>query len=137
MTPKQYLQQAYLLDEKINSRLRELKRLRELSECVSALSYTSDKVQASRKKGSQVESNVIRIIELERTINDEIEQLLKLKEEIRTAINNVEDEREKLILRMRYLEYLSWETIADRLAYTKQRVHQLHGIALQRINPPI
>lgn len=133
MTPKQYLQQAYLLDEKINSRLRELEQLRRLEASVQGVDLTRERVQCSRRFGSQVENIAQKIIDLEQRINSEIDRLLELKLEIRKVIESVDNETEQLLLRLRYIEYKRWYEIAEIMGYSKRQVTRLHGYALQKI----
>lgn len=133
MTPKQYLQQAYLLDEKINSRLRELEQLRRLEASVQGVDLTRERVQCSRRFRSQVENIAQKIIDLEQRINSEIDRLLELKLEIRKVIESVDNETEQLLLRLRYIEYKRWDEIAEIMGYSKRQVTRLHGYALQKI----
>lgn len=133
MTPKQYLQQAYLLDEKINSRLRELEQLRRLEASVQGVDLTRERVQCSRRFRSQVENIAQKIIDLEQRINSEIDRLLELKLEIRKVIESVDNETEQLLLRLRYIEYKRWYEIAEIMGYSKRQVTRLHGYALQKI----
>lgn len=133
MTPKQYLQQAYLLDEKINSRLRELEQLRRLEASVQGVDLTRERVQCSRRFRSQVENIAQKIIDLEQRINSEIDRLLELKLEIRKVIESVDNETEQLLLRLRYIEYKRWDEIAEIMGYSKRQATRLHGYALQKI----
>lgn len=133
MTPKQYLQQAYLLDEKINSRLRELEQLRRLEASVQGVDLTRERVQCSRRFRSQVENIAQKIIDLEQRINSEIDRLLELKLEIRKVIESVDNATEQLLLRLRYIEYKRWDEIAEIMGYSKRQVTRLHGYALQKI----
>lgn len=133
MTPKQYLQQAYLLDEKINSRLRELEQLKRLEASVQGVDLTRERVQYSRRFRSQVENIAQKIIDLEQRINSEIDRLLELKLEIRKVIESVDNETEQLLLRLRYIEYKRWDEIAEIMGYSKRQTTRLHGYALKKI----
>lgn len=134
MTPKQYLQQAFRLNEQINSRLSELEQLRSLEASVQGIDLTRERVQCSRRFGSQVESIANKIIDLEQRINSEIERLLELKIEIRKVLESVENETEQLLLRLRYIEYKRWEEIADIIGYEERQVYRIHGAALQKLS---
>ncbi len=132
MTPKQYLNQAFRLEERISSRLRELQHLRVIEQNVQGVDLTNIRVQGSSCR-SAVESIAFRIIGMETIINSEIEQLLELKDEIRTAIAEVEDERLQLLLRLRYIEYMRWSEIACIIRYEKTQLFELHKVALKKI----
>lgn len=133
MTPKQYLQQAFRLNEQINSRLRELEQLKHLEASVQGVDLTRERVQCSRRFGSQVESIANKIVDLEQRINSEIDCLLELKIEIRKIIESVENETEQLLLRLRYIEFMRLEDIAKTLDYEERQIHRIHGRALQKI----
>ena len=53
MTPEEYLQQAYRLDQRIRLDTEEVKRIRELSCSVSAICYDKEHVQASHPSDSK------------------------------------------------------------------------------------
>lgn len=46
---------------------------------------------------------MVRIVDLEQQIQQEVERLIKLKSDIREAINQMENVDEKLLLRYRYI----------------------------------
>lgn len=57
---------------------------------------------------------------------------------ISKSIEAMSDDREKELLRLKYLHGLDWEEVADRMHYTTRWVYKLHGYALAhfRIIPP-
>lgn len=64
MTAKEYLRQAYRLDQKINSDLEEVAALREMASSVSS-PQLSERVQTSRKGDAPFVRCLEKIIELE------------------------------------------------------------------------
>ena len=56
-------------------------------------------------------------------------------EEIQSAINGVQDYRQRTILQLRYTQRPpeTWERIADRLNYTFEHCHNIHRKALKNI----
>ena len=98
MTAKEFLKQAYRLNELINSDLEESKNLRDLSRSVSS-HVLEEKVSRTKSTDPPFEKDVIRIIDLEQQIQQEVERLIKLKSDIREAINQMENVDEKLLLR--------------------------------------
>ena len=64
-------------------------------------------------------------------INDKIDELVDLKTEIRSKIDCSPDETERLLLTYRYLCFLSWEEIADKMSYSCRNIHYLHTKALK------
>lgn len=135
MTAKEFLKQAYRLNELINSDLEELQNLRELSRSVSA-PVLEEKVSRTKCTDPPFEKYVIRIVDLEQQIQQEVERLIKLKSDIREAINQMKNVDEKLLLRYRYINFLNWEEICVNLNVSMRTVHRLHSSALQNLKVP-
>ena len=76
MNAKQFLRQAYKLNELIESDKEELENLRSLSESISG-DMTQERVQTSTSS-DKIVNIIARIVDLENEIHDEIEQLLSL-----------------------------------------------------------
>lgn len=136
MTSKQYLKQAYRLNELIDSDLAELSRLRELATSISGADFSQDRVQNGNKPGSKIENIVAKIIDLEAAINDEIDKFVDLKVAIRKGIKTVENRNEELLLRLRYIEFLSWDDIQARMTCGERQVHNIHARALKNFKIP-
>ena len=135
MTAKEYLRQAYRLDQKINSDLEEVAALREMASSVSS-PQLSDRVQTSRKGDAPFVRCLEKIIELEDKINKEIDLLVELKKEIRTVITTVEDTDERMVLKYRYVHNYTWEQIGNELHADARTVRRWHGKALLHVVLP-
>lgn len=127
---KRYLKQAYRLNELIQCDRQELQELRLLSTNLQGIDYAKDKVQVSPSNDASYTKIVAKIVELENTINDEIERLLALKIEIRKVIDDIEDNEEKLVLKCRYLNFMSWEKIYLLMNVSPRTIHRIHDKAL-------
>lgn len=130
------MKQAYRLDELIRSNIAELDNLKELSSSVGSIDYSKDRVQTSPKGDAPFVNQIMRIIELERAINEDLEKLYALKLEIRTTINKVENADEKLLLRCRYLNFMSWDDICEEMNVSIRTVHRIHHNALENVILP-
>jgi len=135
MTAKEYLRQAYRLDQKINSDLEEVAALREMASSVSS-PQLSDRVQTSRKGDAPFVRCLEKIIELEDKINKEIDLLVELKKEIRMVITTVEDTDERMVLKYRYVHNYTWEQIGNELHADARTVRRWHGKALLHVVLP-
>ena len=135
MTPKQYLRQAYRLDQKINSDLEEVTALREMASSVSSSQF-GERVQTSRKGDAPFVRCLEKIMDLEDKINKEIDLLMDLKKEIRVVISTVEDTDERMVLKYRYVHNYTWEQIGNELHADARTVRRWHGIALQHVILP-
>lgn len=131
---KKYLSQAFGLNQRIDSKLRQIDDLNNLA--TKATVTYSDMPKNPNHDGSRLEDTVIKIIELEEEINQEMQKLLELKKDIVRSINSVDDAVLQTILELRYLSYMSWEEIAVELDYSIENIFILHRKALARIVVP-
>ena len=80
MTVKEYLGQAYRIDQRINSKLEQVGSLRALA--TKATSTMSDTPPSGSRNVQSMESIIVKIIDLENEINEDIDMLVDLKREI-------------------------------------------------------
>lgn len=136
MTAKQYLRQAYRLNELINSDLEELAQLKVLSTSISSPNLSGMPPSSTRNTEPSFVKCINKIVDLEKIINDEIDKFVELKKEIREVINNVPDPDERLVLRLRYIEFLKWEAVASSMGLSLKQVHRIHASALMNVKIP-
>lgn len=132
MTVKEYLEQAYRIDERIESKLTQIESLKSLATRVT--SVFSDMPHSSTPDNQRLEKTIVEIIDLENEILDDIDKLVKVKYEVQNTINSISDIRQRLILEMRYLRLMTWEQIAIELSLDLSWVHRLHGRALKKFS---
>ena len=135
MTSKEFLNQAYRLNEMINSDLEELESLRDLSKSVST-PMLGEKVCTSRNADPPFVKYVCKIVDLEQQVQQEVDRLVKIKTDIREAINQMENVDEKLLLRYRYINFLNWEEICVNLNVSMRTVHRIHSSSLRNLKLP-
>lgn len=133
MTAKQYLRQAYRLNDLINSDLAELEQLKVLSTSVSSPNLSGMPGSGQRKQEAPFVNPILKIIDLENYINAEIDRFVDLKKEIRTVIFQVPDNSQKLCLKLRYIQFLKWEAVATEMNLSLKQVHRIHNDALQAV----
>lgn len=136
MTAKQYLRQAYRLNELIDSDLQELDQLRDLATSVSSPNLSGMPHSPNRNIEPAFVRCLPKIIDLENKVNDEIDRYVDLKDEIRTVINALKDNDEKALLKYRYINFCTWEIICEKLNVSLRTVHRIHASALQNIKVP-
>lgn len=129
MTAREYLGQAYRLDQWINSKLQQVENLRSLTQRVTA-SYGREPVSHTRNETS-LEDSIIRLMEAEEQINQQIDKMVNLKMDIAALIDHVRNENYRLILEKRYLCFLSWDEIATDMHYSSRWVRNVHERALE------
>jgi DNA-directed RNA polymerase specialized sigma subunit len=135
MTSKEYLRQAYRLNELIDSDAEELERLRDLSFKIAGGNYGERLISSGRKEPSFVRY-IDEIDEMERKIHAELCELVLLKRNITQAINRMENREERLVLTYRYLSNKTWEQISSILSVSIRTVHRIHQSALNHFSVP-
>ena len=136
MTPKQYLRQAYRLNELINSHIREVEQLKLLSTSVPSTDFSKERVQGGKLPGDRISNIIAKIVDLEKQINDEIDHFVDLKKEIHDVIEAVKSPDQRLVLRCMYIEFLTWEKTAEIMNYSIKQIHRIHSAALQNVVIP-
>ena len=131
MTTKEYLSQAYHLDQRINSKIEQLKRWQDLAiKATSTLSKTSS---CSYENSHKMEDNIVKIIDLKNEINNDIDRLIDLKKDIMALINGVKNPEYQTLLELRYLCFKKWEQIALYMNCGVDNVYKMHQKALRSI----
>lgn len=138
MTARDYLSQARVLDQAINARLERIVRLRAL---VSGRAARTDGMPrgSAGSAGSTFfdwTDTVVKIDEMERALDRDIDRLIDLKREIAEAIAAVPDMRYRTLLEYRYLCGWSWARIARAMHYGEDWVRHAHGWALKQVRVP-
>ena len=134
MTAKEYLGQAFRLDQRINSKLEQVMSLRDLA--TKATSTLSDIAPSGTRNVHQMEDIIVKIVDLENEINRDIDALVDLKREMVSVIKSVANPEYQTILELRYLCFRTWEQIAVDMNYSIQHIYRLRDKALKEITPP-
>ncbi|MHB1455104.1 MAG: DUF1492 domain-containing protein [Saccharofermentanales bacterium] len=134
MDVKEYLTQAYRIDQRINSKIEQISSLRELA--TKATSTLTDMPHNPTKNISSMENIICKMVDLENEINDDIDALVDLKREIVSVIKKIQNPEYQTLLELRYLCFISWEQIAVDMGYNSQYVFHLHGKALKSVVIP-
>lgn len=131
MTAKEWLKSYRGIDMKINSLCDELEHWKAVATKMTPSSRQESRSNATNDK---VGLAVAKIIDLENSINDEINKLVNLRAEIETAIAKVEDERYRVILTERYLNGKKWCEVSKAVHISDMKwLKKLHGRALEKI----
>ena len=108
MTAKKWLQRGWKINQRINRLI---------------------------KQKSDIDKNVgmdfVSYDTFENHINKNIDRLYKIKNEIMSAIDKVEDYRLHDLLVNRYINFYTWEKIAEDMNYSVVHIYRLHGQALK------
>lgn len=132
MTTKEYLSQAYRIDQRINSKLEQIVSLRELA--TKATSTLSDTPPSGSCNVHSMEGIIVKIVDLENEINKDIDTLVDLKREFVFIIKKINNPEYQTLLELRYLCFKTWEQIAVEMGYSLQHIFRIHDKALRNIS---
>ena len=128
MDAKEYLRQAYRLDQAISSKIEQISSLRELATKATAALGT-EPVSGSRNP-HRLEDAIGKIVDLENEIDRDVDCLIETKRKIMGIIGELGNAEHRILLEQRYLCYNSWAEIAEKMGFGLRWVHILHGRAL-------
>ena len=132
MTAKEYLGQAYRIDQRIQSKKNQITSLENMAmNCTSAI---TGKPRNPSPSVSPMADAVCKIVDIKDDLKDELTQLLNYKISILEIIHSVKNLEYQLILEKRYLCYQQWEEIAYDLNYSVSWVLKLHRNSLRAVD---
>jgi len=132
MNAKEYLSQAYRIDQRINSKLEQVMSLRDLLGKANVTLTGMPKTPTPNPHS--MEDIIVKMVDLESEINDDIDTLVGLKAEIMHCIKHVDNPEYQTLLELRYLCFKRWENISAEMGYSLRRIYELHNLALEQIS---
>ena len=137
---KQILQQFGEIDNYINDLQEELNSWWVRATAVSPV--ISDLPKGGNSDGTKTERAVERLVKIEQQINEETDELYKLRYKIISAIKALPDLRERRVLYLAYIgktdgkgyKRLKLWQIANEMGYSIDHINRLHGLGLKHIN---
>jgi hypothetical protein len=132
MDAKEYLSQAYRIDQRINSKLEQVMSLRNL--LGKATGTLTGAPRAATPNPHSMEDTICKMVDLENEINADIDALVDLKKEIMLRIKGVDNPEYQTLLELRYLCFKRWEEIVIAMGYSLRRLYELHNLALEEIS---
>lgn len=127
---KSYLNQAYYIDKRIDMLNDELTML-ESKLCKCTANYNS--AGHSSNTRSAFEYTIDKVMQYRDRLNNEIDNLVDKKREIKNTIYKLDNDKEKIILCKRYINFQNFESIADDLNITARQVYKIHKKSLEKI----
>lgn len=125
-----YLKQYKYLNKDIDRKIKQLESWR--SRIFNVTGTLSD-MPKSPNRVNVIEEGITAIDEIENSINKDIDDLVGLKTEIESKINNIEDLKLRELLKCRYFDGKSWEEIAYRNGCSWRHVYRMHEKVLDLI----
>ena len=127
MTPKEYFQECLKLDNKVTEKQNQLDLIK--ASFTSAVKMKDINVQTSG--GNSHEERLAKLFELSDEINADVDKLVNYKLKLSLEVNQLEDDRYRMILSERYFQGKKFELIAVERDYDIRWIYKLHGKALQ------
>ncbi len=132
MTAKEFLRRAREVDRRVDEAQERAERIRARLESGRMSSVTG----MPRGGGADWTETADRLIELERVVNQRTRELVRWKLAAIDAIRAVEEPRLAEVLELYYIDGLTWEQVAQRMALDVRWVYRLHGRALMCVRVP-
>ena len=129
---KRYLQQIQLCDSRINTRLEELHRLKEM--VVRIMPTPKDNITSGGGSQDKLANAVAKIVDLEAEIDREIDYFVNARRKIVALIDKLSDPDQIQVLHKRYVQYKTLERIAYDMNMSYRNVCYIHGKGLQAVN---
>ena len=134
MTAKEYLEQAYRLDLRIQSKQEQIDSLNDLAtRCTATMTGMP---HSPNRRSSPMADTVCKIVDLQEAIAADMQTLVDLKADIMHTIDRVQNVEYRLILEKRYITGKTWPEIAIELGYKMRYMFKLHEEALAVIKIP-
>ena len=131
MTAKEYLQRAWQIDRRIQDKMNQAERLKEMATNVTAT--LSGMPGSASRNNHKMDEAIATMMDMAKEIETETERLLRVKTETMQTIWAVEDNTCRTLLELRYISFLPWEDIANDMDVSKRWVLQLHTKALKMV----
>ncbi|MDE6005500.1 MAG: DUF1492 domain-containing protein [Oscillospiraceae bacterium] len=126
-----WLNRAFYAENQAKAWLEKLERDRSHAEQVSKIN--SGIGSGSGSSGNCTEDALIRLAETERRTQEKLVKLVKIRDEIVRAIEQVEDSDMQSILVWKYLNYYTFEQVAEKMHYSLITIRRKHKQALDEI----
>jgi DNA-directed RNA polymerase specialized sigma subunit len=131
MTAKEFLNQAFKFELRVQSKMEQLTRLR--ASAAGTTTVLSDMPRPASPNPHRMEDTIAKIISLEDELTDDIDRLVDAKIEIKHTIDRLADVDERLVLEARYLNFKNWDEIASWLSMSTDNVFKIHADALNEV----
>ena len=129
MTAKEYLHQYRNIQREIEDIDRRMAQIRLKYAAPSAINY-SDMPKAHNSE-HDLSDYIVKMDELTDYMISKYTRLRGIEVDIYMRVDRMENQRERELLRYRYIDGMTWTEIADALDTTERNVYFIHGRALR------
>lgn len=132
---ERYISQAKSLDANIQTVVDLLQRCNEEVTNIKSVVYDIPKVQKTIYKNA-LEEQVIKMLERKEKLTKELEELMRLKDELFSVVTSIADNEARTCLRMVYLENQSMKSFAERVGMSLATAYRKKEDAVRMIRIP-
>jgi DNA-directed RNA polymerase specialized sigma24 family protein len=129
---KEFLNRYRHLVQRRESLLREIDMIRARATSTS-VRIKDVNVLSSSKIHDQMAEDAALLADSTAALDALVKEIDLALREILEAIAAVDDEKQKTVLTLRYIEGLSWQHVQERMAYEHTQVMVIHGRALLKV----
>lgn len=83
--------------------------------------------------GKQVKRTEKKLLEMGEEYVRKMERLCSERLQLEKMINSLEDSRDRIIMRYRYIDLLQWHVICRKVGYERSQVYRIHKNALEKL----
>jgi len=134
MDVKEYLCRYHVTEEKILKLQQIVAEYLRLANTIPGVNLDQIRVDGTRKLDAPFEKWILKALDDELLIEELKKQLPLIKCEIISLIDELEDKEYKMILIHRYIDWLSWTEISQKLYYSSSKIRRMHDKALEEIS---
>lgn len=127
---KEYLKSFKVLDTLIDSKIKDIKRLRSLISSVKSIN-TGEKVKSSNTDNG-IDNTVIKIVDLEKDYKNLVLLYINKRKELDKILVQM-NTKERLLIELRYINGLTWEQMAWQMNYSEPQIYRIHKYALNNL----
>lgn len=135
MTPKEYLSQTFYLDHMITNRKKDIEYWDRFAESMFNVKL-KDVKNNSRLQDMPFGASISEILKIQETDYQIIADVIKLQREINDRIDSLTDLSERLVLRYRYIQKMSWDNIDHLMHAARSTIFRIHKSALSHFEVP-
>lgn len=125
MEARSYLNQAYVLQRKMENTREELTKVEGL--LLQGVSFEEKLGSGDNNKNERV---IFRLLELKDKLMFQLDEFISSITEIAETINQLEDGNEITVLHKRYIQFKTFAQIADEMNYSTRQTYRIHDNAI-------
>ena len=128
MNAKAFLQKGYRINLEIETRQQVIDELKSTLDGLKGINYKIEN-QGGTMEAEHLTEKIAKIEELEKNIT----HLHNLLYQINESIDSLESPNERLVLRMRYILNFKWDSICEKMNYSRRQIKRIHDEGLKKI----